>query len=219
MKYEIWGEICPAVTLKLNSGESVFTEQGGMSWMTDGIELCTSKQSGFRKFISNVNFLAEYKAFKDHQEITFSATRAGHILAFDISEGHYVVGQKAQFLCCEEGVVIKDYMTRSTKSIPGGEGYRLQQYEGCGKIFMEMTGSVRKIELEAGERMFVESGNLAAWDSTVHHEVQFVRNFKSMLFGGEGTLISTVEGPGRIWLQTAPVSELSKRVLPYMHED
>lgn len=219
MKYEIWGEICPAVTIKLNEGESIFTEQGGMSWMTDGIEMSTSKQKSFRNYISNVPFLAEYKAIKEHQEITFSATRAGHIMAFDIEPGREIIGQRAQFLCCDEGVDIKTFLANYTKNIPGGEGYQLQQYEGHGKVFMELTGSVRKIELDEGEKLHIESGNLAAWEHTVHHEVRYIRNFKSMLFGGEGALVTTVTGPGTVWLQTTPVSELAKRVIPYVKED
>lgn len=220
MKYEIWGEICPAVTIKLNKGEGIFTQQGGMSWMTENVQINTTSQKGFRKFLGDYDgFLAEYSATEDRQEITFSATRAGQILAFDVNDEHQIIGQRALFLCAEKGVEIKTFLANYSRNLPGGEGYHLQQFEGKGKIFLEMTGSVRKMELEPGEKMLVESGNLAAWDASVHHEVQLVRNFKSMLFGGEGALISSVTGPGRIWLQTAPVSELAKRVIPYVKGD
>jgi len=219
MKYEIWGDVCPAVTITLKKNESVFTDQGGISWMSDKIMMSTSREKGFRSVKSKVPFLAEFRAMEDDQELTISATRAGKIVEFNISDGNYIIGQRAQFLCCEEGVNIYPFLANFTKNLPGGEGYHLQQYEGNGKVFMEMLGSVKEYELSEGESFRIVTGNLAAWEDTVHFEVKNERSFKSMLFGGKGALISTVTGPGKVWIQTAPISELAKRVIPYVKED
>ncbi len=221
MKYEIWGEICPAVTIKLNKGESVVTQYGGMSWMSDKVEVHSSKQKGFKELNEIYDgFLVQYAASDDKQEITFSATRAGQIAEFDIKQGQPVVAQKALLLCAESTVRIKDFLAANYKwQLKGAGGYDLQQYEGEGKVFMEINGSVRRLELEAGEKLIAETGNLAAWEAGVHTEVSFVRDNSSILFRGQGTLMTTVTGPGRIWLQTAPVSELAKRVTPYIVED
>ena len=93
-----------------------------------------------------------------------------------------------------------------------------QQYEGQGKLFLEFRGAVKQKYLEAGEKLIAESGNAAAWEATVSHEVQFVRDSKSMLFKGKGTLITVLTGPGKVYLQTAPVIELAKRLMPYIED-
>lgn len=223
MKYEIWGDICPAVTIDLNKGQSVITQQGGMSWMTAEMSIETTVQNNAKGSFANFlkggrEFFAEFKALADHQQITFSATRAGKIIGFDITDGYSIIGRKMRFLCAEKGVNIRTTIPTYNKHLPNGSGYYLQSYEGNGKVFLEMSGSVREKVLEPGERMVVESGNLAAWESTVKVTEQFYNNFKSVLMNGEGTLVSVVEGPGKIWLQTTPISELSKRVIPYIKD-
>lgn len=223
MKYEIWGEICPAVTIDLNKDQSIITQQGGMSWMTAEMSVVTTSQNSAKGSFMNFlkggkEFFAEFKALADHQQITLSATRAGKIVCFDIKDGYSIVGRKMRFLCAEKSVNIRTTIPTYNKHLPNGSGYYLQSYEGNGKVFLEMSGSVREKDLEAGERMVIESGNLAAWESTVKVTEQFYNNFKSVLMNGEGTLISVVEGPGKIWLQTTPISELSKRIIPYIKD-
>ena len=221
MKYEIWGDVCPALTVKLDKGESIYTQQGGMSWMTDQIAINTSIQdkTSFRDYLKrNDETAAQYKALDDDQEITISATRAGKILEFDIKEGHSVIGRKSHLLCIEESVKASTITQSYNKHLPNSSGYNLQIYTGEGKVFMELCGSIKEIELKEGQRIVAESGNLVAWDSTVTVTEQFQRNFKSMLLAGEGTLMSVVEGPGKIWLQTAPISEISKRIIPFIED-
>ena len=222
MKYEIWGDICPVLTIEMKKDDVIYTQQGGMSWMTDKIAVDTSLQSEQKTFKDYLKrskeFAAAFRALEDHQMITISATRAGKILEIDIDEDHKIIGRRSSFLCTENDVKINTIVPAYNKRIPKGSGYYLQSYEGKGKLFIELGGSVKVKELAEGEKLVIESGNLAAWESTVSVTEQFYRNFRSMLLEGEGTLICVAEGPGKIWLQSTPVSELAKRVIPFIKD-
>ena len=216
MNYEIWGEACPAVTIRLNKGESIYTHEGGMSWMTEKMELSPIGGKGF--FKTNSVFKSQFTALEDDQEVTLSATRAGKIKVFNITPDKPIVAQESIFLCAEPTVDGKTFQANISGSLYGQQGYMYQQYEGEGRVFVEIRGSLCEKTLLPGEKLIAESANTAAWEATVGHEVQFVRNSRSMLFKGKGTLITTLTGPGKVWLQTAPVLELAKRILPYLEE-
>lgn len=216
MKYEIWGDASPAVTIHLDKGESLYTHEGGMSWMSADMEMTSTGSWGL--FNTSNIFSSKYTANADNQEITFSATRSGHILVFDITPDHPVVAQESILLCAEPTVDAKSFQANISGSLYGNPGYIYQQYEGKGKLFLEVRGSLCEKELAPGEKLIAESGNAAAWDASVSHEVQFVRNSRSMLFKGKGTMITVLTGPGKVYLQTAPVIELAKRIMPYMED-
>ena len=222
MQYRIFGDMMPAVTIRLSRGESVYTQSGGMSWMTEGVQMESNLKGGFgkafgRMFSGESLFMATFTATRDVDEVTFAAAMPGKILKFDIQPNYEIIAQKGAFLCAERGVQMSPYLTRGVRGgLFGGEGFVLQRISGEGMLFCEMDGSIRQIDLAPGERIRVDSGNIAAFEATVGYSAEMVKGFKNILFGGEGLFLSTLTGPGRVWLQTMTVSELAKKLIPYL---
>ena len=221
MKYEVWGDMMPAVTIGLEAGESIYTQSGGMSWMTDQMEMTTNMQGGLGKGIGRMFggeslFMATYSAKAPNQQITLASSVPGEIKIFEIKPGYDIIAQKGAFLCATSGVELKAFVTNVKGGLFGGEGFILQRYTGQGLVFCELDGAVREISLAAGEKLVIDTGNVAAWEATVTYNSQMVKGFKNVLFGGEGLFLTTLTGPGKVWLQTMSVSELAKRLIPYM---
>lgn len=222
MEYEIWGNTMPAVTLRMRRGDSIYTQSGGMSWMTEGIEMETNVKGGFmrglgRMFSGESFFMATYTCRAAGADITLSSTLPGEIKVFRITPGNDIIAQKGAFLCAEQSVEISATIPmRASGGFFGGEGFVLQRYTGNGLVFCEMDGCIKQYDLAPGEVMKVNTGNVAAFEASVNYSVEIVRGFKNMLFGGEGLFLTTLRGPGRIWLQTMTVSQLANRIIPYM---
>lgn len=221
MRYEVWGNMMPAVTFSLEPGESIYTQSGGMTWMTDQVEMTTNMKGGLMKGIGRMFsgeslFMATYTSKAPGQEITLASAVPGEIKMFEITPGYEIVAQKGAFLCATPGVEIKAFITNVKGGLFGGEGFVLQQYTGQGLVFCELDGAIREIELQPGQKMIVDTGNVAAWESRVTYNSQMVKGFKNILFGGEGLFLTTLTGPGKIWLQTISIAELAGRILPYM---
>lgn len=221
MKYEVWGDMMPAVTIGLEAGESIYTQSGGMSWMTDQMEMTTNMQGGLGKGIGRMFggeslFMATYTAKAPNQQITLASSVPGEIKLFEIKPGYDIIAQKGAFLCATPGVELKAFVTNVKGGLFGGEGFILQRYTGQGLVFCELDGAVREISLAAGEKLVIDTGNVAAWEATVTYNSQMVKGFKNVLFGGEGLFLTTLTGPGKVWLQTMSVSELAQRLIPYL---
>ena len=221
MRYEVWGDMMPAVTLSLEAGESIYTQSGGMSWMTDQIEMTTNMKGGLMKgfgrmFSGESLFMATYTAKAPEQQITLASSVPGQIKTFEISPSYTIVAQKGAFLCATPGVELKAFVTNAKGGLFGGEGFILQQYTGQGLVFCELDGAIREVELAAGQKLVIDTGNVAAWESTVTYNSQMVKGFKNVLFGGEGLFLTTLTGPGKVWLQTMSISELAQRLIPYI---
>lgn len=221
MRYEVWGDMMPAVTLRLEAGESVYTQSGGMSWMTDRIEMTTNTKGGLLKGLGRMLsgdsfFMATYTAQAPEQEITFSSSVPGNIKVFEISPNYSIIAQKGAFLCATPDVELKSYVTNAKGGFFGGEGFILQQYVGQGTVFCELDGSIRELELAPGQKIVIDTGNVAAWESTVSYSSEMVKGFKNVLFGGEGLFLTTLTGPGKIWLQTMALSDLASALVPFL---
>ena len=208
----------PAVELTLDKGESVYTQSGGMTWMTDGFSMETNTKGGFlkglaRSFSGDSIFMATYKANKYNENITFASSVPGEIKPLMIDSEHEYIAQKGSFLCAEEGVHLKSVFTKSFFSgLAGGEGFVLQELSGSGTAFLELDGSLKEIALAPGEKIKVDSGNVAFFEKSVSYSIETVKGFKNMLFGGEGLFLTVLEGPGTVWLQTMSISELASRI-------
>lgn len=221
MRYEVWGNMMPAVTIGLEAGESIYTQSGGMSWMTDQMEMTTNMQGGLGKGIGRMFggeslFMATYTAKAPNQQITLASSVPGEIKIFEIRPGYDIIAQKGAFLCATPGVELKAFVNNAKAGLFGGEGFVLQHYTGQGLVFCELDGAVREISLAPGEKLVIDTGNVAAWESSVTYNSQMVKGFKNVLFGGEGLFLTTLTGPGKVWLQTMSISELAKRLVPYM---
>lgn len=224
MQYEVFGGSLPAVTIGLEPGESIFTQAGGMSWMSDGIQMQTNTHGGVRKGLMRMLtgeslFMATYTATKPGDQITLSSSFPGSILVLDVGEKEYI-SQKAAFLGAQPRVEVSVELNRSVSGgLFGGEGFLLQRLHGEGKVFLEIDGSCKMVELQAGQRLIVSTGNVAVFESSVGYSVETVKGFKNIFFGGEGVFWTVLEGPGRVWLQTMTASSLAGRLMPYMPTD
>lgn len=222
MEYNIFGGNLPAVTIKLNEGESVYTQSGGMTWMSENMEMRTNMKGGLFKSISRILsgesiFMATYTAKNNPAEITISSTFPGEIIVLDLSDGREYICQKTAFLCAEPSIKLSITTNKTLKgSFFGGEGFIMQHVEGNGKVFLEIDGSVVMKELKDGEKLLVDTGHIAAYESSIKFDAKVVKGFKNMLFGGEGLFLTTLTGPGKVYLQTMTMPSFVERIIPYI---
>ena len=215
MEAKIVGDMLPAVICKLAKGETVITENGGMSWMDEAIEMQTTTNGGIMKgigraFAGESIFMNMYTAEKDDVEIAFSSSFPGQILEFDLKEGESIIAQKRAFLCSEKTVDIKmQFRKKLGAGFFGGEGFIMQKITGPGKVYLEIDGNVIKRELAEGEKIKVDNGYVAAMTQDVKLDIETVKGVKNVLFGGEGLFVTSLKGPGTVYLQTMPVSKLA----------
>jgi uncharacterized protein (TIGR00266 family) len=222
VKYEIFGESLPAVTILLDTGESVFTQSGGMSWMTSDITMETNMQGGFLKGIGRILsgeslFMATYTAKAPNQAITCASSFPGNIIALDLSGGKKYICQRSAFLCAQPTVNLEAAMPAGLKAgLFGGEGLVMQKVSGSGMAFLELDGSIKEIDLPAGMTLKVDTGNVAAYEESVKYSAEMVKGFKNILFGGEGLFLATLTGPGKVFLQTMCAPSLAGRLAPFL---
>ncbi|MCL2110909.1 MAG: TIGR00266 family protein [Clostridiales bacterium] len=221
MKYEIWGENLPAVTLHLEAGEGIYTQSGGLNWMSSDIAMETNTKGGGlkalgRMFTGSSLFMATYTAQSNGQAITLGSTFPGSIVALDVAQGPYVC-QKNAFLCAQPDVTLGVYTPLGIKAgLFGGEGFLMQELTGSGMVFIEIDGSLQEVELKAGEKLKISTGNIAAFEKKVKYSVETVKGFKNIFFSGEGLFLTTVEGPGKVWLQSMTMPGFVTRISPYL---
>ncbi len=215
METKIIGETLPAVICTLQKGESIISENGGMSWMDSKLEMKTTTNGGLMKgigraFAGESIFMNRYTAKEDGAEIAFSSCFPGQIMEFDLKEGETIIAQKRAFLCSESTVDISmQFRKKLGAGFFGGEGFIMQKITGPGKVYLEIDGTVVKKELQAGEKLKVDNGYVAAMTKDVKLNIETVKGVKNIVFGGEGLFLTTLEGEGTVWLQTMPMSKLS----------
>lgn len=219
MKYKIVGATVPAVEIQFdNAGESVFSQSGGMSWMTDGITMDTNMRGGFgkslgRMFAGESLFMANYTAQRPDTSITFASTVPGEVVPVVVNPQTSLVCQKGAFLCGQQGINLNVTFTkRFSAGLLGGEGFILQKISGNGMAFLEVDGDKVEKTLAPGEVIKVDSGNVVAFEETVKYEIETVKGFKNILFGGEGLFLTKLTGPGKVILQTQNIFEFANRI-------
>ena len=211
MRYKIQGDPMPVVICELDAGETMITERGSMVWMSPNMRMDTNA-GGFgkalgRMFSGEAIFQNRYTAQGGPGMIAFASSFPGNIRAIEIGPGRSVIAQKSAFLASTAGVDLSVYFhKRLGAGFFGGEGFIMQKLSGSGIAFVEIDGSAVEYDLAPGQSMIVDTGNLALADDTVSIDVQTVKGAKNVLFGGEGLFNTVVTGPGRITLQTMPLS-------------
>ncbi|WP_420642082.1 TIGR00266 family protein [Candidatus Leptofilum sp.] len=222
MRYEINGTTLQTLDIFLKSGESIFTESGGMAWMKGNVEMNTNTRGGLLKGLARSLsgeslFLTTYTAKGDESMITFTPEAPGSILPVVLGSGESRICQKDAFMVAEDSVSLEMHFRRKLGSgLFGGEGFILQKLTGPGIAWVEIAGEVREYSLQAGETMQVDPGHIAMYELSVNYDIQRVKGVKNMLFGGEGLFLATLTGPGRIWLQSLPLSNLASKLMQYM---
>lgn len=222
MRYEILGETLPVVVCQLEGGEKMITEGGGMSWMSPNMLMETTTNGGLgkafgRMFSGEKMFQNVYTAQGGNGMIAFASSFPGSIKAYEIGPGQEMVFQKSAFLAGEAGVELSVFFNKKFSSgLFGGEGFIMQKISGYGTVFAEFDGHVVEYELQAGQQIVVDTGHLAAMTAGCSMEVKNVPGVKNMLFGGEGLFNTVISGPGKVWLQTMPISNVAGILRPYM---
>ena len=217
MKYEIKGEPMPVVICTLDAGEKMITESGSMVWMSPNMNMETSAGGlgkAFGRMFSGENIFQNiYTAQGGPGLIAFGASFPGSIRAIEITPDRPVICQKSAFLAATSGVQLSVFFqNKALSGFFGGEGFIMQKISGSGIAFIEIDGSAVEYRLEAGQKLIVDTGNVAMVDSTVSIDIQRVKGAKNMLFGGEGLFNTVLTGPGNVVLQTMPISNFASAI-------
>ncbi len=221
MQYQIAGEPLPVVTCQLAAGETMITERGSMSWMTPNMRMETTTNGGLGKAFGRLLagealFQNRYTAQGGPGLIAFASSFPGSIRAFEIAPGRELVVQKSGFLAAEAGVELSIFFQKKLGAgFFGGEGFIMQKLSGQGIAFAEFDGHVVEYELSAGQSLVVDTGYIAAMDATCSVDIVTVPGVKNAFFGGEGLFNTVVTGPGHIWLQTMPISNVAAVLRPF----
>ncbi len=219
MKFELIGSTMPAVEVVFEqAGESMYTQSGGMCWMSEGVEMKTNTNGGLMKgigrmFAGESLFMATYTAEKDGARIAFSSTVPGEIIGLKIDDYKEFICQKGAFLCAEPTVNLAVTLTKKfSGGLLGGEGFILQKLTGSGMVFLEVDGDKVIKNLASGEVLKVDTGNVVGFESSVKYEIERVKGFSNIIFGGEGLFLTKLTGPGKVILQTQNINDLASKI-------
>lgn len=229
--YTIFGDDMQYVEVELDPNEAVVAEAGGMMYMDDGIEMETifgdgsQQQGGFlgamvgagkRLLTGESLFMTVFlNRTGQRRKVAFGAPYPGKIIPVHLSElGGELVAQKDSFLAAAKGVSIGIAFQRKLGAgLFGGEGFIMQRLQGDGWAFVHAGGTLHERTLQPGELIRVDTGCIVAFQPSVNYDIQYVGKIKSAIFGGEGLFFATLRGPGRVWLQSLPLSRLANRIV------
>jgi uncharacterized protein (TIGR00266 family) len=222
VSYRIDGTVLQVVTIELEPGETVYSETGGMSWMTGNVEMRTNAGGGLGKMFKRALagetlFITDFYVEQGRGTVAFASEFPGKIVPFNLAAGQSLIVQKDAFMCAEKTVDLDlHFRKRLATGLFGGEGFIMQRVSGPGLVFLEMDGEVVEYTLQAGQVLKVDTGHLAAYEPTVDFDVTMLKGFTNILLGGEGLFLASLRGPGKVWLQTMPMSKLASKIAQFM---
>lgn len=232
--YKIYGEELQCVEVELDPQETAIGESGSFMMMDEFIRMETifgdgSKQqsggflgslvsAGKRLLTGESLFMTAFTNYGNlKQRVSFAAPYPGKIIPMDLYHlGGKVICQKDAFLAAAKGVSIGiEFQRKLGTGLFGGEGFIMQKLEGDGTAFVHAGGYVIEKELRAGELLRIDTGCIVAFTKDVDYDIEFVKGIKNVIFGGEGLFYAVLRGPGKVWIQSIPISRLASRVLSY----
>ena len=222
MQYQIIGEPMPVVQCQLQAGEAMKTEKGSMVWMSPNMEMQTNAGGGIgaafgRAFSGESMFQNIYTAQGGQGMIAFGSSFVGSIRAYEVAPGRSIICQKKAFLASEMGVDLSVFFQKKLGAgFFGGEGFIMQKLSGNGTVFVEIDGHAVEYNLHPGQSMIVDTGYLAVMDESCTIDIQQVKGFKNVMFGGEGLFNTRVTGPGKIVLQTMSINGFASSLAPFL---
>jgi len=222
MQSKIDGTVMQMLTVYLNKGDAVFTESGGMAWMTNGVEMSTNTRGGLmkglgRSLAGESLFMTTYTSATDGAWVVFTPEAPGKVVELDLPAGQSWIAQKDAFMVAEDSVELKmHFRKRLGAGFFGGEGFILQKLTGPGKAWLEIPGETVKYTLQANQMIKVDPGHIAAFEETVNYDIETVKGLGNILFSGEGLFLATLRGPGTVVLQTMPISNLARKLARYI---
>ncbi len=221
--YKVVGSVMQALMIQLNRNQAFYSETGSLSWMTEGVQMNTNLggkglMGALSRVVSGESlFVVNFTADRDQQLVTFSSDFPGKIIPIHLTQGQSMIAQKDTLLVAEKSVSMSVALQRKLGAgIFGGEGFILQRFDGPGTFFGALDGEIVEYTLAAGQRLLVDTGHVAMFEPTVSYDIQVVKGIRNILFGGEGLFFVSLTGPGRIWLQTMPMTKLAGAIRQYL---
>jgi uncharacterized protein (TIGR00266 family) len=226
MQTRIQGTTMPVLEVQLDPNESVFSESGELSWMSQSIQMATHSQMGGGGGLFGVLkrvagggsiFMTEYRAMQYPGEVAFATKVPGHIVPVQVGQGAEYMVHRHGFLCATPQVTIGVGFQQSLGAgIFGGDGFLLQKVSGYGMAWLELSGELIVKNLAPGETLRVHPGHVGAFQTSVGFQITMVPGIRNMIFGGDGIFLAAMTGPGTVWLQTLPISRLAHQIGEYL---
>jgi uncharacterized protein (TIGR00266 family) len=224
MQYRVSGTIMQTVEIDLAPGEIVYSQTNTMCWMNDAVSMDTHTGGGFlaglrRTFGGGSFFITEFTGTGEGH-VAFAPRFPGTIMPIPLAAGQSLICRKETFLCAEKSVSLEiAWQKRLGAGFFGGGGFILQKVTGPGTVFLDLSGEVIERDLAAGERLLVHAGHVGIMDPTIGFDIQMVRGFRNILFGGEGLFLATLTGPGHVALQSMPIMNLAEEIGRFLPRD
>jgi uncharacterized protein (TIGR00266 family) len=221
MRYQVNGNIMQTVAIDLAPGESVYSQTNTMCWMNDAVAMNTHTGGGFfaglaRTFGGGSFFITDFTA-QGNGHVAFAPRFPGTIVPALLRPGQSLICRKETFLVAEKTVTFETaWQRRVGAGFFGGDGFLLQKVTGPGVVWLDLSGELVERDLSAGERLLVHAGHVGVFEPSVSFDIQMVRGFKNILFGGEGLFLATLTGPGHVWLQSMPILNLAEEIAHYL---
>jgi uncharacterized protein (TIGR00266 family) len=222
MEYKLHGTVMQTLDIQLRKGESIYTESGGMAWMQGDISMETDTKGGVlgglgRALAGESLFMTTYTCQGPNALIAFTPEVPGKVLDIQLASGQSLICQKDAFMCAQDSVKLEMHFRKKLGAgLFGGEGFILQKITGPGTAFIEIPGDVREYDLQPNMEMKVDPGHIAMFEPSVNYDITRVKGLKNILFSGEGLFIASLKGPGKVWLQSLPLSNLAAKLSRYM---
>jgi len=222
MKYKITGDNLQLVTVELNAGETVYGEAGTMVYMSSNMTMEAKMRGGLmkaigRKFAGETMFLTEFSPAGGEGLVAFGGNAPGTIKPIELASDREFIVQKDAFLCAENTVELSvEFQRRLGSAFFGGEGFILERLSGEGTVFIHACGDFVEFDLKAGQTMKVDTGCVVGWDGSVGYDIERVKGIKTMFFGGEGLFLTSLNGPGKVIIQSMTLHNLASALAPFL---
>jgi uncharacterized protein (TIGR00266 family) len=213
--------VMQTVAIDLDPGEQIYSQTNTMAWMNDAVRMDTHTGGGFlaglkRSLAGGSLFITDFTAEGDGH-VAFAPRFPGTIIAKTLAQGESLICRKETFLCAQKSVTLElAWQRRLGAGFFGGEGFTLQKVTGPGTVWLDLSGEVVEKDLAAGEKLLVHAGHVGIQSPTVEFDIQMIRGFRNVVFGGEGLFLATLTGPGHVWLQSMPIMNLAEEVGRYL---
>jgi uncharacterized protein (TIGR00266 family) len=226
MQNRILGTTMPVLEFALGPNDAIISEAGELSWMSSSVQMTTHTQmaggGGFFGALKRVAgggslFMTEYRAVGGPGEVAFATRVPGHIVPVEVNAGQQYMVHRHGFLCATAGIELGVGFQQSLGAgVFGGDGFLLQRISGQGIAWLELSGELVIKDLNPGETIFVHPGHVGAFQASVSFQITRVPGIRNMIFGGDGIFLAALTGPGRVWLQTLPISKLAHQIQEYL---
>lgn len=222
IKYHILGTVQQTLAVELQPGQTVYSDTGAMSWMTNTVTMNTKASGGLggmlKRAVSGASaFIIDFAVSGGPGQVAFTTDFPGKILAIELDPNQSIIMHKHTFLCAEHSVNLDIFFTRKLGAgLFAGEGFILQKLTGPGVAFAELDGDAIEYHLQPGQVMKIEPGHVAMFESTVSFDIEMIKGLANIFLGGEGLFLATLKGPGRIWLHSMTESKMAHRLAQYL---